>query len=441
MSQQILLIWFLSLVVKIILATFLPLSPDECYYWVWSHNLQFSYFDHPPMVAIFFWLGHIFENFYHAVRLPSVVLSHFGLLIWLSISKPLLNTPQQIIFILLFLFSPLLGFGSLIITPDLPLMLFWALATYFFIKLELKQTAFYYLIFGITLGLGGLSKYHMILFPIIILIYLFLNKKSSILFNRHTLLAISAALIVISPVIYWNYKNNFVSFRFQMEHGFKTEKFSVQYITDYLIGQGALLFFVFLVLGVKKSLKDIKSLLSLMSIFPMTFFLFSSFKAHVEMNWPVVAHPSLLLKAISTNVKKIYIIFYIAIFGSLFTVISYQAISGQKNVLHDKISEYSKIDEFAAKITDYQPIYASSYQLASTLWYINKKPIYKLHLANRRDFFDDLTITIPTEKMFYFVYDSNNKFPDWLIEKNYIITQQAVYNSQYSLYKVEQKYE
>ena len=28
------------------------LSPDEAYYWVWSHRLAPSYFDHPPAVAI-----------------------------------------------------------------------------------------------------------------------------------------------------------------------------------------------------------------------------------------------------------------------------------------------------------------------------------------------------------------------------------------------------
>ena len=41
----------------LVLAAILPLSPDEAYYWVWSRDMQPGYLDHPPMVAIFIWLG------------------------------------------------------------------------------------------------------------------------------------------------------------------------------------------------------------------------------------------------------------------------------------------------------------------------------------------------------------------------------------------------
>ena len=34
-----------------------PLSPDEAYYWVWSHALAPGYLDHPPMVALWIRLG------------------------------------------------------------------------------------------------------------------------------------------------------------------------------------------------------------------------------------------------------------------------------------------------------------------------------------------------------------------------------------------------
>ena len=53
--------WLVALValtgLRLVLAAILPLSPDEAYYWVWSRNLQPGYLDHPPMVAIFIWLG------------------------------------------------------------------------------------------------------------------------------------------------------------------------------------------------------------------------------------------------------------------------------------------------------------------------------------------------------------------------------------------------
>ena len=34
----------------------LPLHYDEAYYWVWTQRLDFSYFDHPPMIAWLLWI-------------------------------------------------------------------------------------------------------------------------------------------------------------------------------------------------------------------------------------------------------------------------------------------------------------------------------------------------------------------------------------------------
>ena len=36
--------------------------PDEAYYWLWSKNIAFSYFDHPPLVSWFQALLSFFSN-------------------------------------------------------------------------------------------------------------------------------------------------------------------------------------------------------------------------------------------------------------------------------------------------------------------------------------------------------------------------------------------
>src|SRR4030042_6999430 len=33
------------------------LAPDEAYYWTWSRNLQWGYYDHPPLVGFLIWIG------------------------------------------------------------------------------------------------------------------------------------------------------------------------------------------------------------------------------------------------------------------------------------------------------------------------------------------------------------------------------------------------
>ncbi len=49
-SQYVWLLLALT-VVHFWLSGYLPPAEDELYYWAWAKNLQWSYFDHPPMVA------------------------------------------------------------------------------------------------------------------------------------------------------------------------------------------------------------------------------------------------------------------------------------------------------------------------------------------------------------------------------------------------------
>ena len=47
-------VWALILafgLAHLLLAVVLPLTPQEAYYWLWSRDLAWSYFDHPPLVA------------------------------------------------------------------------------------------------------------------------------------------------------------------------------------------------------------------------------------------------------------------------------------------------------------------------------------------------------------------------------------------------------
>ncbi|RME16471.1 MAG: hypothetical protein D6797_04435, partial [Bdellovibrio sp.] len=88
-----------SLLIKFVLALFLPLFPDEAYYWVWSHHLQLSYFDHPPFIAWLLTLGHPLENILQAVRWPAVIFGHLTLILWLIYLKNILSPRERIFFL------------------------------------------------------------------------------------------------------------------------------------------------------------------------------------------------------------------------------------------------------------------------------------------------------------------------------------------------------
>src|SRR5215213_3642628 len=61
--------------IKLFFAFWLELGNDEAYYWLYSQYLQWNYFDHPPMVAVWiriFTLNLVFSN-EGFLRLGSVV--------------------------------------------------------------------------------------------------------------------------------------------------------------------------------------------------------------------------------------------------------------------------------------------------------------------------------------------------------------------------------
>ena len=49
-----LFIWWIF---NLLQAAFTELAHDEAYYYMFAQNLDWGYFDHPPMTALLIWLG------------------------------------------------------------------------------------------------------------------------------------------------------------------------------------------------------------------------------------------------------------------------------------------------------------------------------------------------------------------------------------------------
>ena len=63
--------------VNLVQAGLTELDPDEAYYWIYSLELGWGYFDHPPMVALM-------------IRACTLILSgEIGVRFWLVLLQPL----------------------------------------------------------------------------------------------------------------------------------------------------------------------------------------------------------------------------------------------------------------------------------------------------------------------------------------------------------------
>ncbi|WII72758.1 glycosyltransferase family 39 protein [Bdellovibrio sp. 22V] len=412
-------LWTLSLIFKLVLAALIPLSADEAYYWVWSQRLQLSYFDHPPMVAWLFSLGSFLEPLLHAVRWPSVILGHLTILVWYFILKDRVSLEKFKIWIYLVLFSPLLGFGSLIVTPDVPVVFFWSLSMYFALQaLETKKISSYVAL-GSALGLGFCSKYHIVLFVPCLLIYLLAEKKWREARWTGVLLTIITGLIFCAPVLVWNLQNDFQSFRFQLNHGLEKSVYNPEWTVSYLLGQVLIIFPLVFWAALRAKVPTNMRWLYYFAWGPILFFFATSFRALVEANWPIIAYPAVLALALFYPRIETWLKYYIGFWGLIVTVVVATLFIPQLRNLNSKVREPYDFQNLSAVAKEVSPLYASSYQMAASLWYFSKVPTFKLKDISRFDFFDTLPEAMPTGNRFYLVKRETNGLPAWVSEQQW----------------------
>jgi hypothetical protein len=76
-----------------------------------------------------------------------------------------------------------------------------------------------WIILGVLFGLAGLSKYTAAFTAFAFLFVLLITPKKPWLTKSGFWLAIVIALLLISPVLYWNFINDWISFKYQLAHG------------------------------------------------------------------------------------------------------------------------------------------------------------------------------------------------------------------------------
>lgn len=432
-------IWFIALVIKSALAVWLPFSNDEAYYWVWAHHLQLSYFDHPPAVGWLMWLGTFLESFGNAARLPGVWLGHFTLLIWNQILKPFLDEKREAWWLIFVLLSPFLGLGSLIITPDVPLLFFWSLSLFLLLRLLEKPSVLLYAALGASLGLGFCSKYMIVLFVPTALLWIFWSGKWRNVRWAYVPVTIIVGLAFCFPVLYWNMQNDWASFRFQIDHGFRSNEWNLLTPLEYIGGQLLLLFPTVVWLALRRREPKEARFLHFFGWVPLAFFLYSSLKAPVEVNWPIMAHPAIFalafLNAPDSRALRVTVGIWLVAGLIVITEVIRHWVPVDPKLL--KTSEFTRFDVFLPHMEKDAPVYLGSYQAASAVSYKLRKQYYKLGGMNRRDFYDFISESYPAEgKTFWIGCETHQELPKWINVENFELREVPL-NEDYRMIEVK----
>ena len=289
---------------RLFMSVYLDLTPDESYYWELSRQLDWSYFDHPPMVAWLIALFGLLPGEHHLyIRLVSVLASAGVAWCLFVIGRDYLNS-ARVGFIAAFMlgFTPAgmaLGFVT---TPDSPLAFAWAACALAFLHALHDTRARWWVITGLLLGFGALSKYNMIMFvPGVALVILGFKRNRHLVFTRRYWLMVGLAALGTLPIIYWNVNHDWISFRFQFNHGLAANTRSLLHnVGEYLGGQlgtvGLTLFpaIWFVVLRVAclawRRADAVRFFLAWLALPSMLFFTRTGLQAKVEANWPQVAY-------------------------------------------------------------------------------------------------------------------------------------------------------
>lgn len=194
------------------------LVPQEAYHWAWGQMPDWSYFDHPPLVAYSITaFTRLFGDSVFWVRFPVWLYSAGGALLLYAILARLGCAPRAALFTLvLYNVTPILLIGSVVMTPDVPLAFFWLLTNFLLLRALDDGSWWRWMLAGLAAGLAMLAKYPgVLLFPGTLLFLLLSPRDRAWLRRPHPYLALLPALAAFSPVLYWNASHGFASFLFQ----------------------------------------------------------------------------------------------------------------------------------------------------------------------------------------------------------------------------------
>lgn len=277
--------WFF---INLIQGIFTEINADEAYYALYGKNLDWGYFDHPPLVGVLNYLSAQFFNGNLGARFFTILLQPLTLLIvWKIISKKDDEKKAIIHFFIIAASLVMFSVYGFITTPDVPLLFFTALflLSYknFLFQSNIKTTAL------MALSMAGLiySKYQGA-----ILIILVVLSNFKLLKNIKFWIAGIVALMLVSPHFYWQYSNHFPSFRYHLVE--RSAGFKWNYFFEYLPNQlavfnpftfGAVVYLLFS----KKTSDDFVRTLYFIIIGFIAFFALTTFRGHAEPHWTVAA--------------------------------------------------------------------------------------------------------------------------------------------------------
>jgi len=378
-------------IVNIIQGSYTELLPDEAYYWVYSQYMNWGFFDHPPLVAVWVTISDFLFTEELGVRFFSAIsFSLMMYLVWVTIDHPSKNKYSWL-FLLLFLSTALLNVYGFITTPDTPLLFFFSLFLWAYKLYLTKKNTLVYFILSIAITGMMYSKYQ----GILVIFFIFLSNWKLVK-DYKIWLACFGALIFYMPHMYWQYINDFPSIRYHLYERASVATYKFEYTLMHIVNAIAILGFTFIIIykaffkGIKNNDIFHRGLNSIVLGF-FFFFLAASFRGHVQAQWiaPIMLPLILITFNYLIEHKKSLNLFYYLALTNITIILFVRIIIANEGIIPIKLDFHGN-KQWTLKVKkltkNSEKLFVNSFQNASIYWFYTKeKSHYQKNYLGRKN--------------------------------------------------------
>lgn len=289
---------------------------DEAQYWTWSETPAFGYYSKPPLIA---WIigaaSAVCGDGEACIRLPSPLLHTMTAFVVFLLGRTLYDERVGALSGLAFATLPGVSLSAGLISTDVPLLLFWALALVGFVALQRTQRLWPTLLLGLAFGLGLNAKYAMAWFLLCMAVYLALasaGQRRAMLADWRLYAGLALGLLLIVPNLAWNYSHSFATLAHTADnanwggslvHPMK----ALQFLGAQFGVFGPILFGAYLVIlwrARRAPLPDADRLLLAFSLPLIAVITLQAFLSRAHANWAAPAYVAASVLVVATMVRE-----------------------------------------------------------------------------------------------------------------------------------------
>ncbi len=277
------------------------LSGDEALFWECSRRPAWCYVTKGPVAPFcIYCTTALLGNTLLGIRAPAIILSFAGSLILYLLGQRIYNQRVGILSATLLQVTPIYAFNSIGMTTDPPLVFFWLLSMLLMHWAFQSASGQAWVLLGLSLGLGILSKYTMAVFSLPALALLLTSPARRQLRTPWPYLAVILCLTLTIPLVVWNAHHGWMNFfhNIGQMHFSKAKLISFSSLAEFVGSQLGIVSPLLLPMMVWASVKLRRQdpFCFWFFVLPFALFLLKSLHGRVLANWALVCYlPGLII--------------------------------------------------------------------------------------------------------------------------------------------------